>query len=73
MKWYYLFSRDYSMIVLDYYLASNMNYMEKGESFLKRHSLPVEDYDVIGPFDSRKEAMEDALAWGKNNFQNKAA
>lgn len=73
MKWYYLFSRDWSMVVLDYFLANDMNYMEKAEEFLKRHSLSVEDYDVMGPFDSRKDAMEDALAWGKENFQKKAA
>lgn len=61
------------MVVLDYFLATDMNYMERAENFLKQHSLPVEDYDVIGPFDSRKEAMEDAFAWGKDNFQKKAA
>ena len=72
MKWYYLFSRDYAMVVLDYYQASDAEYFEKAEKFLKQHSLPVEDFDVMGPFVSRKEAVEDALEWGKANFQKLA-
>lgn len=73
MKWYYLFSRDYAMVVLDYYQASSTDYFEKAESFLAQHSLSVEDFDVMGPFDTHTDAMEDALAWGKINFQSKTA
>lgn len=52
-------------------LADQMDYLAPS---LPAHSRArKEDYDILGPFDSRKEAMEDALAWGKENFPKKAA
>ena len=70
MKWYYIFSRDWCPVVLDYYLSSENERFTKGEAFLKQHDLLNKvDYDVIGPFDTRKEAMEDALAVGKDAFK----
>jgi len=70
MKWYYIFSRDWCPVVLDYYKASENESYEKGEAHLKQHDLLDKvDYDVMGPFNTRKEAMEDALAIGKEAFK----